>query len=76
MNCKAKITDEFGGKYTCCNDAIVKLTITTFAPHLQRNVITVKCLCSLHAKRTRNRYNYRIKHLHKQTTITEELIKS
>lgn len=74
MNCKAKILDEFGGKYICNNEAIVKLTITTFAPHLQRNVITIKCLCKEHAKRTKNKYNYRIKHLHKQTVITEELI--
>ena len=72
MKCQAKIQDEFGGKYKCYDEAVTKLIITTFAPHLQRDVITTKCLCSMHLHRTKNRYNYRIKHLGKKCTLKEE----
>lgn len=72
MNCKAKVQDEFGGKYVCENEATTKLTIVTFAPHLGRNVTHVKCLCNMHLGRVKGRYNYQIKHLGKQTTLTEE----
>ncbi len=74
MKCKAKITDHYGGKYSCCNDATDKLTITTFAPHLNRNVITVKHLCKKHLHRTKANYNYKIKHCGKKTTLKEESI--
>ena len=72
MKCRAKITDHCGVKYTCHNDATDKLTITTFAPHLNRNVITVKNLCKKHLHRVKNRYNYQIKHCGKKTTLKEE----
>ncbi len=72
MKCRAKINDHFGNKYACCNEATDKLTITTFAPHLQRDVITIKNLCKKHLSRTKSRYNYQIKHCGKKTTLKEQ----
>ena len=72
MNCKAKITDEYGGKYTCLEIATKKITIITFAPHLGKEITHIRCLCDLHARRLKNRHNYRIKHLSKQTILIQE----
>jgi len=71
MKCKAKIQDQFGNKYSCTNDATDELTITTFASHLNRDVITVKCLCKKHLHSVKNRYNYQIKHCGKKTVLEE-----
>lgn len=74
MKCQAKITDNYGCKYTCLEEATKKITITTFAPHLNKEISKYRCLCTKHAHRLKNRHNYKIKHLGKQTTIKEELL--
>jgi hypothetical protein len=72
MDCQAKIQDGLGGNYKCLETATKKITIETFAPHLQRIVKKSRCLCDLHAARLKSRHNYRIKHMGKKTTIIEE----
>ncbi len=71
MKCKAKIQDPFGNKSSCTNDATDELTITTFAPHLNREIVKVKCLCKKHLKSVKKRHNYQIKHCGKKTLLKE-----
>lgn len=74
MNCKAIIHDEFGGKYKCLEEATVKVTIKTFAPHVQKVLTKSTCLCNHHKQRYLSRHRYQIKHLGKQTEIIEEML--
>lgn len=72
MNCQARVQDEFGHKYKCLIPAVSKITTETFASHLGRIVKKSRNMCSLHGSRLKSKYNYRIKHMGKKTTITEE----
>jgi len=71
MNCQAKINDHYGNKFKCGDEATKKIIIETFAPHLQKTVTKIRCLCSNHAKRLRNRHNYQIKNMGKKTILTQ-----
>lgn len=71
MNCQAKIIDEFGNKYKCLQPATKQITTKTFAPHLQKDVVKTRALCSTHAARLKSRFRYKVKHCGKQTIITE-----
>lgn len=73
-NCKAKITGEWGSD-KCTEPATKRVTITTFAPHLQREVKKVRELCDKHASRLLHRHRYQIKHCGKKTTLNVEEIK-
>ena len=74
MDCQAKIHDCYGGKYKCIKEATMKLTAKTWESHNNRFKTTVKCLCTNHGHRWKNRHNYRIKHCGSKSTITEESI--
>lgn len=72
MKCQSRIQDEFGGKYKCLKEATKKITTKTYASHLKREVITTSCLCTDHAHKKRNKYNYKLKNCHKQGELIQE----
>ena len=74
MKCQAKIQDGLGGHWKCSEDATKEITFETFAPHLQKVVKKVRCLCNEHSARLTSNHRYKIKHCGKKTTIiTKEL---
>lgn len=57
---------------SCMEEASKKITITTFVPHLgNQKQVRVRCLCTFHAKRYRNKLNYEINELHKNKSYVE-----
>ncbi len=76
MKCGAKINDAYGNKYSCLEDAEKKITIKTFAPHLNKEVQKTRHLCNHHAGRLLNRHRYKIKHLGKKTELIVEEFKT
>lgn len=64
-----------GAVFTCTSEAVQEITVITKVPHLNfKEVTRVKSLCSLHAKRFRNKLNYQIKELDKtKTYIIKEI---
>lgn len=72
MNCQAQIHDHYNNKYKCPNQATKKITIETFAPHLNRVVKKVRCLCNKHSKPLLQRHRSKIRD-GKKTELTIEL---
>lgn len=74
MQCQGKISDGLGGHYKCDEEATIKVSIKTFAPHLQKEIHKSRCLCKLHADRFMSRHRYQIKHKGKKSELTKELL--